>query len=355
MAGGKFSEANLFGMTIRESANDGSDFTNPDADYRRLFLGEDGVLHLKDSAGTVTTPSSGLSDPMTTRGDIIVRNSSNTTARLAVGSAGKFLTSDGTDTAYGQGPLTTTGDLMIGATGGTPTRLAAGATSGHVLTSNGTGAAPSWQAAAGGGGLTWLIDSTALNGTYGDEFTDASLNARWTRHVQGSGEEAYQQGAGASALRVTYSTGAAARYIYQTAPAGTNETWECSFTIWDRTSTGQMYGIIMVDTSGNGVGAFLYPNPVGYYLFNIASHAYTSTLTSQAIAQLFMNAGQRIWIKLRKASGVFYCSYSLNGETYAPEISGTPSAFTPARIGFGRVLGTDASDIIDIYRFNKTA
>jgi hypothetical protein len=52
---GKFSEDLLFGMTIRESATDGSDFTNPAADYRRLFLGEDGALHVKDSAGAVTT------------------------------------------------------------------------------------------------------------------------------------------------------------------------------------------------------------------------------------------------------------------------------------------------------------
>lgn len=54
MAGGVFSSALLNGMTIRESANDGSDFTNPAADYRRLFLGEDGFLHVKDSSGTVT-------------------------------------------------------------------------------------------------------------------------------------------------------------------------------------------------------------------------------------------------------------------------------------------------------------
>jgi hypothetical protein len=59
MAGGKFSLANLFGITLRESANDGSDFTNPDADYRRVFLGEDAALHLKDSAGTVTTIGGG--------------------------------------------------------------------------------------------------------------------------------------------------------------------------------------------------------------------------------------------------------------------------------------------------------
>lgn len=107
----KFSETNLFGMTIRESANDGSDFTNPDADYRRLFVGEDGLFHLKDSAGTVTTPAQGaLTNPMTTKGDVI-----------------------------------------LGDTGGTPTRLGAG-TSGYVLTSNGAAAFPSWQAGGGGGG-----------------------------------------------------------------------------------------------------------------------------------------------------------------------------------------------------------
>lgn len=54
----KISEAFTFGLTIRESATDGSDFTNPAADYRRLFLGEDGALHLKDSAGAVTTAGS---------------------------------------------------------------------------------------------------------------------------------------------------------------------------------------------------------------------------------------------------------------------------------------------------------
>jgi hypothetical protein len=62
MAGGKFSLANLFGITLRESANDGSDFTNPDADYRRVFLGEDGQLHGKDSSGTVTDIGGSVAD-----------------------------------------------------------------------------------------------------------------------------------------------------------------------------------------------------------------------------------------------------------------------------------------------------
>jgi hypothetical protein len=53
---------NIYGLTVRESANDGSDFTNPGADYRRVFLGEDGQLHARDSAGTVTTLGGGTPD-----------------------------------------------------------------------------------------------------------------------------------------------------------------------------------------------------------------------------------------------------------------------------------------------------
>lgn len=50
----------IYGLKIRESANDGSDFGTPDADYRYLFLGEDGHLHAKDAAAAVTDLSSGL-------------------------------------------------------------------------------------------------------------------------------------------------------------------------------------------------------------------------------------------------------------------------------------------------------
>lgn len=46
--------AHAYGLHIRESANDGSDFANADADYRKLFLGEDGGLWLRDSAGAIT-------------------------------------------------------------------------------------------------------------------------------------------------------------------------------------------------------------------------------------------------------------------------------------------------------------
>lgn len=51
---------NLFPkLIVQEAANDGSDFSNPSADYRVLFLGEDGQLHVKDSSGTVTSIGAG--------------------------------------------------------------------------------------------------------------------------------------------------------------------------------------------------------------------------------------------------------------------------------------------------------
>lgn len=53
--------------------------------------------------------TSGFADPMTTRGDIIVRDASNDTERLAVGGASEVLSSDGTDVVWAS--LTSLGAL----------------------------------------------------------------------------------------------------------------------------------------------------------------------------------------------------------------------------------------------------
>lgn len=151
-------------VIIQEAAAPAS----PSATQFKLYVdSSDHLLKYKNSAGTVVTLGTGLTDPMTTRGDILVRNSSNVTARLAVGAAGKILSSDGTDAAWGNGPMTTAGDIIIGGASGTPTRLAAGATSGHVLTSNGSGVAPSYQAGGAGGGLAQsYVGYNTIGGTW---------------------------------------------------------------------------------------------------------------------------------------------------------------------------------------------
>jgi hypothetical protein len=54
------------------------------------------ILYIDPSTKEITegaAPAAGFADPMTTIGDIIYRNSSNTTARLGIGLAGQYLTS----------------------------------------------------------------------------------------------------------------------------------------------------------------------------------------------------------------------------------------------------------------------
>jgi hypothetical protein len=78
-----------------------SDPVTPGSGDFKLFVADDGTFYLMDDTGTkVDLTAGGFSDPMTTRGDIMVRNASNVTARLAKGSAGTFLGSDGTDPGY---------------------------------------------------------------------------------------------------------------------------------------------------------------------------------------------------------------------------------------------------------------
>lgn len=105
--------------------------------------------------------STGYSDPLTTRGDLVYRDASATT-RLAIGGANTVLRSDGTDAAWGDIAVAdlatgTDGELITWDANGDPATVAAG-TSGQVLTSNGAGAAPTFQDAAGSG---WEFVSTS--------------------------------------------------------------------------------------------------------------------------------------------------------------------------------------------------
>lgn len=91
---------------------------------------------------------------VTAAGDLIVGTGSATVGRIAIGTSGQALVSNGTTAAWAtptdttKVPLSTVaaaGDLIIGNGNATVSRLAAGA-SGYALISNGTGVAPSWQA-----------------------------------------------------------------------------------------------------------------------------------------------------------------------------------------------------------------
>jgi len=92
-------------ILVNENATDGSGVPTPAADYRELFLGEDGALHLKDSSGTVTAVG-GAGGAMATdalwdaAGDLAVGTGANTGAKLTLGATGKVPQSNGSTLAY---------------------------------------------------------------------------------------------------------------------------------------------------------------------------------------------------------------------------------------------------------------
>lgn len=85
------------GNYVRINSYNGWEVYNPGGSTTTKF-------HLAGSSNrTITFPNATGTvalDPMTTRGDIIFRNSSNTTARLGIGTSGQVLTSDGTDISW---------------------------------------------------------------------------------------------------------------------------------------------------------------------------------------------------------------------------------------------------------------
>lgn len=347
---GAIEEHHIYGLQVRESADDGSDFANPDADYRLVFLGEDGKLHAKDSSGTVTSlGGTGLVDPMTTRGDIIIRDSSNATARLAKGSAGRVLTSDGTDVAWGNGPLTTKGDLIVGGASGALSRLGVG-TDGHVLTlDSGQSLGVKWAAASGGSSDTRpYLSRLALHGTYGDDFTGASLDAKWTQ--RGSATHVFQDG-DATWLRMVHSTGGS-ELIRQNAPAGDFEI-VVAFSLYHSSLTNNnMVGPFIVDSSGNGVMCTHYWNANNPFLGVLSTWGYSSapvTLSGATTEYAWMAP---LWMGLKKSGTNYSFRYSHNGEVWSPYSSTSSQSFTPAYIGFGRHNGGTANDISTIDVFN---
>jgi len=67
------------------------------------------------------------------------------------------------DTTGMTNPMTTTGDIIYSSPGSTPVRLGIG-TANQVLTVNSGATAPEWKTAAGGGGMT-LLSTTTLSGS----------------------------------------------------------------------------------------------------------------------------------------------------------------------------------------------
>lgn len=122
--------------------------------------------------------SESMQDPMTTRGDIIYRNLSNVTDRLAIGLDGYVLTSNGTDVLWAEGmqdPMTTRGDVIYRNASNVTSRLPIGL-DGYVLTSTGTDAL--WEVNLGNE-TTRTFDIVYFSDEYDNGSSGAAKTINW--------------------------------------------------------------------------------------------------------------------------------------------------------------------------------
>jgi hypothetical protein len=115
---------------------------------------------------------------VTSVGDLIIGTGSGSVGRLALGSSGQSLISNGTTAVWGTptdttkiplSTVTSAGDLILGTGSGSVTRLGIG-TNGQVLTSNGTTA-------------SWATPSSAFVSTTNGAVTTASTSSGVVRNI----------------------------------------------------------------------------------------------------------------------------------------------------------------------------
>lgn len=229
-----------------------------------------------------------------------------------------------------------------------------GLSDGDVLTYNSTSGlwVPAAPTGGGGGGSSSAYRPLlgTLHATYGDDFTAATLDAKWSRGGNAlSSQESFQVDPAPTWMRWTR-TSTAGGYLYQTAPAG-------DFAVVIRCTqlspTASMMGPLIADSSGNGVACIAYTTPTGYYAAGITAAAYNSTSTTKKTDGNVWTDGLSMWMRLRKSGTDYFATISLDGEKWHPETTAKSFATTPTRIGFGHIFnGTPDGPIYDIDVFN---
>lgn len=203
-----------FGLIDTTSFSSFSTFVRPllSAGSGVSYNSATGVITATGSGGSVTNIATGLGllgGPITTTGTIIADTTylatkgtrqvftgqktfenelyvtgaplSDTTLRyLSVTYGGRVVIATKLDAGMAN-PMTTAGDMIVGGLAGAPTRLPAGSTAGFVLTSNGAGVAPSYQAVASGSMTSFNV---AASGTVGAQ---AITNGQTVTITAGSG------------------------------------------------------------------------------------------------------------------------------------------------------------------------
>lgn len=204
------------------------------------------------------------------------------------------------------------------------------------------------------------LDAYTVDATYGDDFNESSLNARWTRRNFTSGAETYQQGKNATYMRIAQTSRAAGDGYFQTAPGG-DWTIAMAYVPYYWPASRLSWSICVIDSSGTGVGMTFYDSPhagmvAGITTYSTYSGSFQQEPSYGGSAMSLTFAG-KVWKRLRKSSTNYYGSISFNGETWGPETPAFSSSITVDRIGMivHPLPGTQTTAYVDVDWFNKIA
>lgn len=223
-------------------------------------------------------------------------------------------------------------------------------------------------------GSPYPLDRYTIDGTYGDDFTAASLSGSWTRRNYVSGAETYQVGIDATYLRIDTTGRANGDGYLRAAPSG-DWTFATKYITRFMGTNTQNLGLVVVDTNGTGINAFFYAGaPASLIVTDLTTYtSYGGNYTQPGGSGVSPNKAifeapfrlmleRPVWISLRKSGTSYFGAYSFDGEVWSPESPGRTWTGTVDRVGLlhgtlGNVGGSATPSVtpIDIDWFNKIA
>jgi hypothetical protein len=203
-----------------------------------------------------------------------------------------------------------------------------------------TATTPTWvQISNGTGGITtfrYFLDpseTNPLHATYGDDFNAATLNAIWTRRNLVDADDTHQYSDGSHMLVHCSNSAVDKMYLQNYTPSGDFEI-QMAFTRLSA-NPGTTFGLLMLDTNGDGVGLFTYNNDT-LYLSLLVAYQHNSNPNSQT--GIVTPSLRRTWLRLRKV-GTTYSGYiSYDGIHWSQFTFTTTQTYTLNRVGFGRTF-----------------